>query len=74
MAQPLFPQQVLLSDSDTEHWIALETYIPKGAILICKMLLIVNYFAVDEVKNLICRVLIEAEAILFCVYAESRVI
>ena len=35
--------------------------------LICKMLLIVNYFAVDEGKSLICRRFTEAETICVCV-------
>ena len=38
------------------------------------MLFNVNYFAADEGKSLICRVFIETDMILFCVYTEFRII
>ena len=47
---------------------------PKGVILDIKVLLTVNYFAANKGDTLICRVLIEAEMILFCVYGQLYVI
>ena len=41
--------------------------------LVCKILLKVNYFVVDNGKNVICGVFIKAEMILFCIYAEFHV-
>ena len=72
MALTLFLLQALLSDSDTEHLMAVETSIPKGAIL--DMLEASYIKLIDEGKSLICRVFIEAEAILFCLYVEFHVI
>ena len=41
--------------------------------LVCKMLFKVNYFVVDNGKNVICGVFIKAEMILFCMCAEFHV-
>ena len=45
-----------------------------NALLICKMPFEVNYVAADADKSLICRIFIEAEMILFCVYVEFHII
>ena len=53
---------------------AVETSLPKGAILICEMLLKVNYFSADKGKSLTCRVFIKSEVLLLCVYGEFLII
>lgn len=50
---------------------AVESLFPEGAILDMQYASKVNYFGADNCKSFICRVFIEAEMVLFCVYEGS---
>ena len=52
---------------------AVKTSFPKSVILICKMLLKVNYFAAGKGKSFNCKV-IEAEMSLLWMYAKFHII
>ena len=73
MAPPLFLPKDLLSGTNTEYLNGSRNFL-KVLYVICKMVLIVNYFALDEGETLFCRVFMEAEEILFCLHVEFHVI
>ena len=70
----LLPLQFPLSGGDTEHFMAVQTLFPKGAILDIRDASKVNYFAPDKGRSLTCRVFIKADMVLFCLYKKFHII
>ena len=63
-----------MSGGDTEHLMAVETSFFKSAVLMCDMILKVNYFAANKGKWLACTVFVKVKMIFLCVYVELQII
>ena len=57
-----------------KHLMAVEISFPEGVIMICEVLVTVNYFDAEKGKSLNCRVFIVAEMRFLCMYTKLHII